>query len=518
MGVFGNPPEKFLYSTYLIHHMNNKLLALTVALLMATSILAVGAIVLEKTPSDRNGANLYAQNVNTISSTDFIQKNNNFDFGQFNHAELKNSELDSVHFGSSGYSSSGYSFSVGGTPDFPVWDPLNGNIYIPHRDSDNITVFNGTTNQYITSINVGSEPEQITLDYNNGYLYVSNFAGSNVSVINGNNNSVLGSITVGTYPFGVVYDLSNGYVYVANTGSNNVSVINPGTNKVISSVDVGSSPMAETYALDGNYVYVANTGSDNVSIISGNTNKVVKSVNVGSYDGTYGFQLSYDYSNNYVYVVNTGSNNVTVINTITNSVVTSVVVGETPEGIAYIPDGVNFSELVVNSGSDSLSEINGTTNTVVGNLSAPGDPNAITYDGSTGNIYVGEWNTGETEVILHAPQLLSVIFKETGLPSGAVWFVNISNHNSGPIFLSLYAFYLPNGTFSYKASTSASNFNTPSASFTVDGSSEVQTISFSIRTSPNSSGLSGLELYGLIGAVVAVAAIIGGVSILKRKK
>ena len=492
--------------------MNKKLLALVIAMLMAISMLAVGSILFEKSPSDKNGVNLYEHKINAISSANLMQNNKHSQLYLSRTLELKNSKLIP------GYSSACCSFSVGSTPDFPAWDPLNGNIYIPHRDSNNVSVFNGTNNQFITSINVGSEPEQIAFDYNNGYLYITNFGGSNVSVINGNTNTVVGSITVGKYPFGVVYDLSNRYIYVANTGSNNVSVINGDTNNVISSISVGSSPMAETYALDGNYVYIANVGSNNVSIISGNTNKVVTSVIVGSYIGTYGFQLSYDYTNNYVYVVNTASNNVTVISASTNSVVASVAVGGTPEGIAYIPDEVNFSELVVNSGSDSLSEINGTTNTVVGSLPAPGDPNAITYDGSTGNIYVGEWDTGETEVIFHSPQLLSVTFKETGLPSGAVWFVNTSNHFSGPILLSSYTLYLPNGTFSYKASTTSSNFNTPSASFTIDGSNDVQTISFSSKSSSTFPGLSSIELYGLIGAVIAVVLIVSAVAIVKRKK
>jgi YVTN family beta-propeller protein len=492
--------------------MNKKLLALVLGMLITISIVAAGSIFFGKSSSDKNGVNLSQQNINVISPANFMQNNKHPELSLSHPPEFKDSKLNP------GYSGACCSFSVGSRPDFPVWDPLSGNIYIPHRDSNNITVFNGTNNQFITSIKVGSEPEQIAFDYKNGYLYITNFGGSNVSVINGITNSVVGSITVGTYPFGIVYDLSNGYIYVANTGSSNVSVISPSTNNIITSVNVGSRPMAETYAVNGNYIYVANVGSNNVSIISGNTNNVITSVNVGSYIGTYGFQLSYDYSNKYVYVVNTASNNVTVISTSTNSVVATVAVGETPEGIAYIPDEVNFSELVVNSGSDSLSEINGTTNTVVGNLSAPCDPNAITYDGSTGNIYVGEWSSGETEVIFHSPQLLSVTFKETGLPSGSVWFVNTSNHYSGPILLSSYTLYLPNGTFSYKAGTMSSNFNVPSASFTIDGSNVVQTISFSSKSSSTSSGLSSIEFYGLIGAVVAVIVIVSAVAMVKKKK
>ena len=492
--------------------MRKALLAVAVVFLMIVSMLAVASALPSNVIPAKNGVNLSQQNINVISPTNFMQNNKHPELNLSHPLELKNSKLIP------GYSSACCSFFVGSTPDFPAWDPLNGNLYIPHRDSNNVSVFNGTNNQFITSINVGSEPEQIAFDYNNGYLYITNFAGSNVSVINGNTNTVVGSITVGTDPFGIVYDLSNGYIYVANTGSNNVSVINPGSNNVITSVNVGSRPMAETYALDGNYIYVANVGSNNVSIISGNTNKVITSVVVGSYIGTYGFQLSYDYSNNYVYVVNTASNNVTVISASTNSVVATVAVGETPEGIAYIPDEVNFSELVVNSGSDSLSEINGTTNTVVGNLPAPNDPNAITYDGSTGNIYVGEWDSGETEVIFHSPQLLSVTFKETGLPSGAVWFVNTSNHYSGPILLSSYTLYLPNGTFSYKAGTISSNFNTLSASFTIDGSNVVQTISFGSKSSSNFPGLSSIEFYGLILAVVAIVVIVSAVAFVKRKK
>ena len=75
-----------------------------------------------------------------------------------------------------------------------------------------------------------------------------------------------------------------------------------------------------------------------------------------------------------------------------------------------------------------------------------------------------------------------VNFSEKGLPSGAIWYVNISNGQySGPILAgSNYSVYLYNGTYSYTLSTTYPTYGPaiPSGTFNVRGSQLSETVTF----------------------------------------
>ena len=114
----------------------------------------------------------------------------------------------------------------------------------------------------------------------------------------------------------------------------------------------------------------------------------------------------------------------------------------------------------------------------------------------------------------------TVTFTESGLPSGTTWYVNLSNGmDSGAITGTSYSFSLTNGTYSYTVSNvSGYSVLTSSGSISINGSGISKTITFSpIKKSSPTSGISGTELYGITGGVVAVA-VIGSVLALMRKK
>ena len=79
--------------------------------------------------------------------------------------------------------------------------------------------------------------------------------------------------------------------------------------------------------------------------------------------------------------------------------------------------------------------------------------------------------------------LYSVIFTESGLPTGTTWYVNLSNGmGSGPITGSSYTFSLTNGSYSYTVATSNKIYTSSSGSFTVNGSAISESIPFSVVT------------------------------------
>ena len=94
--------------------------------------------------------------------------------------------------------------------------------------------------------------------------------------------------------------------------------------------------------------------------------------------------------------------------------------------------------------------------------------------------------SGNTPVSIQFVQTTyNVQFTESGLPSGTMWYVNLTNGmDSGPITGSSYSFSLTNGSYTYTVETTNRVYSpTPSSgSFTVNGSSISKSIAFSAVT------------------------------------
>ena len=105
-------------------------------------------------------------------------------------------------------------------------------------------------------------------------------------------------------------------------------------------------------------------------------------------------------------------------------------------------------------------------------------------------------------------QTYSVTFKESGLQSGSMWYVNLSNGvKSGPITGSSYSFTITNGSYSYTiGNTSGYETSNSTGTMSVNGKNVTENITFSKVTSNT-------DLYIIIGAasaavIVAVAAVV----------
>ncbi len=124
----------------------------------------------------------------------------------------------------------------------------------------------------------------------------------------------------------------------------------------------------------------------------------------------------------------------------------------------------------------------------------------------------------------------SVNFTESGLPSGAIWYVNITAssgivYDSGAISGTSYSFSLTNGSYTYTiGKISGYNISTSSGPLTVKGKNLFQSITFSSVSSTTpplkkpSTPTSNTDLYIIIGAVAAVAVIGAVVTLMMRKK
>ena len=111
----------------------------------------------------------------------------------------------------------------------------------------------------------------------------------------------------------------------------------------------------------------------------------------------------------------------------------------------------------------------------------------------------------------------TVKFTESGLTSGTIWYVNLSNGQSFKSTTSTISFNEPNGTYSYTIGNASGYTVSPSSgSLNVSGSNATKAITFTVASTP--SKLSSTELCGIIGAVAAVAVIGTALAIMRKRR
>lgn len=449
-------------------------------------------------------------------------------------------------------------------PDSIAFDQTNSYLYV--SGANNVSVFNITTDNFVTSITVGSSPEGISIDSQSGNIFVANIGESSaytqgVSIINQSTNTLYKTVFMGVNPNSLSVDTSQGSLLVSENYPSDISVVNTSTNTVSKTIDLGASPIYSTFNAKDALLYTLtanpNTDSYFFTVINASTEKSIRSIPIPndpsgmafdpangnlyvtaySYpessiyiiNGTSGIMVSqtnvntgnfelfsspiYDPANSMIYILNltngnlTGTNgstisNVTyyynsgtfdpltgniylnapgfnllmVINATTGEPVTFVGVGNDPVSSAFDPQ--NGYLYVTNSGSNNVTVVDGSTNQVVGNISVGKDPVSAVYSPSNGYIYVANENSGTVSVISTTPY--KVTLKQTGLPAGTTWYVNLSNGQNFTSTGSNMSFNETNGTYSFTLATNSSVY-TPSmasGSFDVNGNNVTESLSF----------------------------------------
>ena len=237
--------------------------------------------------------------------------------------------------------------TVGAYPTAIAVNPTAGKIYVANRDSNNVTVINGSTNG-TTTVRAGNGPDALAVNTITNKVYVAN-AGGTVTVIDGSTNQTA-TVSAGRYPFAIAVNATTNKIYVANHDSNTVTVVN-GWNNSTSTVNVGRAPSAIAVNSASNRIYVANNGSNDVAIIDGATNSVT-TVAVGTSPRA----IAINPVTNRIYVANYRSNNVSMIDGVSGSV-TNVPVGASPVAIAV--DAVRNQVFVANMAGNSGTVIDG---------------------------------------------------------------------------------------------------------------------------------------------------------------
>jgi len=231
-----------------------------------------------------------------------------------------------------------------GTADYLAYDPSNGEIYVTGLDSE-IYVINGapneaTTNTVIDKFLVGICDSGVAYDSTNGDFYVADSCSNEVYVFDGSSNALDQTIAGINEPSGVAYDSTNGDIYVTDTPDGVVYVINGGS--IISGITIPGGPgtfINEQIGFDpsNGEVYVPNDGNpggNTVSVIDGTSYVTTVALPpVGGLSSSPA-EIAYDAADGNMYVASStgstgctfpciGTNNVFVIDSSSNSVIGS---------------------------------------------------------------------------------------------------------------------------------------------------------------------------------------------------
>ena len=450
-----------------------------------------------------------------------------------------------------------------------AYDSGKGEVFVTAGNS--VSVISDASNSVVATIPVGTEPAGVAYDSGKGEVFVANSnclsypacGQGSVSVISDASNSVVATIPVGTNPLGVAYDSGRGEVFVTNALSNTVSVISDANNSVVATIPVGTNPWGVAYDSGKGEMFVTNSYSNSVSVISDASNNVVANIPIGTGSvGTGSYGVAYDSGKGEVFVTNYYLNNVSVISDASNSVVTTILVGSYPRGVAYdlsngyvyvsnqgqgtisiITTGpapstypVSFSETGLPTGTSWSVTLNGAMKSGTGSIVFT-EPNG-SYSFSVGVVsgYIASLTSGTFTVSGAAvskgitftalpPGQYSVVFSETGLPTGTNWSVMVGSttHTSTGSTIS---FAEVNGTYPYTIGAVAGyTANPASGSVKVIGTAASQSITFTSSTSSGKTnptigflGFSGYDGYFLLIVIAALVVAVVVIALTRRRK
>ncbi|MGA8663504.1 MAG: YncE family protein [Thermoplasmata archaeon] len=258
------------------------------------------------------------------------------------------------------------------TPTTPVYDPVNKYLYVSDQNTaslfalnNNVSVINTATNKLVTQIGVGYGPDPGVYDPADGDVYVPNFnflSGTNLSIINATSDTVIDTISGLSSPITPVYNPVNQEVYVPDGGlnSSNLTILKGTT--VVKTIEFNTANSGDlmTPVVDSanGDVFVTLITTGGMAVLSP-SNTVVTTISIGNQNSFSNRPSTYDpvngevYAPGYSFFGETGG--VFAINGTTNTVTTLIDVGGAPQTPVFDP--TNDELFVPNEDTNNVSVI-----------------------------------------------------------------------------------------------------------------------------------------------------------------
>jgi len=244
---------------------------------------------------------------------------------------------------------SGTYCTVGTTPEFPAYDPVNHDIYVPNLGAGDLSILNDQCGVIKTVLfPSGAQPRAAAFNPGNNWVYVTDQHLDQVYVISGTALTLTITSPAFKAPYGVAYDPGDAVMAVADRGSNTVTFISGGI--VAFTTTVGDGPTMFAYDPYFGTFLVTNYKSNSVTALDALDPALVDDLNIPV--GTQPVGIAFDDADSLDYVADSGSGNVTVISGY-GGLAGSVSVGKTPMGVTW--DQAKLSIYVVDSGTNNVS-------------------------------------------------------------------------------------------------------------------------------------------------------------------
>jgi YVTN family beta-propeller protein len=213
----------------------------------------------------------------------------------------------------------------------------------------------GDTDSYVYRINVstlridqvikvGLVPKFLTVTPNGKYLLVSNWCSYDLSIVNTATHKQIARLPMGPYPRGLAVSPDSKTAYVAIMGRDEVVKVNLDRLKRAGSFVVGDNPRHLVISPDGRYLYASLNGPGDVVKIRLADDRVIYTAHTGVED----------------------------------------------RSLAIAADGRSL--YVVNYDSDTVTKLRASNLHILQNFSTGVHPIGITYDASTGNVWVAVYS------------------------------------------------------------------------------------------------------------------------------
>ncbi len=200
----------------------------------------------------------------------------------------------------------------------------------------------GDTDSYVYRINtstlkidqvikVGLVPKFMAVTPNGRYLLVSNWCSYDLSVVDIAKAKEIARLPMGPYPRGLAVSHDSKTAYVAIMGSDDIVKVNLATLKTEGSFFVGDNPRHLVMAPNGKYLYVSLNGPGDVVKVDLADDHVIATVHTGTEDRS----LAISADGRSLYVVNYDSDTITKLRASDLHVLQNFPTGVHPIGITY---------------------------------------------------------------------------------------------------------------------------------------------------------------------------------------
>jgi len=151
--------------------------------------------------------------------------------------------------------------------------PSNKLLFVAESGTNNVSVFDTTTDKLVVRTKVTAGPARLAVTPNGSQVLVLNTPSGKMTFLSGLTEKLLGVMTLGILPNAIVISAESDKAYVSNRLSNTVSVVDLLRRTVLDTLKTGAGPTGLVLNDDESKLFVANAKDNTISVFDLNEHK-----------------------------------------------------------------------------------------------------------------------------------------------------------------------------------------------------------------------------------------------------